>query len=110
MTLAICQVAGFRIVRKDPGKKPRLELIKWLGNYEVPDSLRKNSELSSHQMALGGVVAHSSSWTLAASEPHEVFLRRLFRLHHFGRRFRCTHPPVPCEVDPKLYGSAGSRS
>ena len=70
----------------------------------------QKSELSSHQMSPGGVVSHSSSWTAAAYEPHEVFLPRLFRLRQFGRRFRSTHRPVPCEVDPLLYGSAGCRS
>ena len=40
----------------------------------------QKSELSSHQMAPGGVVTHSSSWTLAAYEPHEVLLPRPFGL------------------------------
>ena len=34
-------------------------------------------------MAPGGVVTHSSSWTLAACEPHEVLLPRLFGLRQF---------------------------
>ena len=37
----------------------------------VPGSPRTKSELSAHQMAPAGVVAHSSSWTPAAHEPEE---------------------------------------
>ena len=75
MTLAICQLAGFRIVREYPGTK---------------------SELSPHQMAPGGVVAHSSSWTPAAYEPYEVLLLRLFGLRQSDSRFGSTRPPVAC--------------
>ena len=62
----------------------------------MPASHRKKSELSTHQMAPVGVVAHSSSWAPAAYEPHEVLLLRLFGLRQCDRRSR---PPVPFEVD-----------
>ena len=58
--------------------------------------IRAHPKLSAHQMSPGGVVSHSSSWTAAACELHEVLLPRLFRLRHCGRRFKSTHPPVPC--------------
>ena len=51
---------------------------------EVPSSPRTKSELSAHQMAPAGIVAHSSSWTPAACELEERnFECREVQFRHF---------------------------
>ena len=60
-------------------------------------------------MAPAGVVAHSSSWTRAVFEPHEVLLFRLFGVRQVDRSFRSTRalPPISERLDVLPSSSTG---
>ena len=97
-----CDISGLlrevSRVRGSPRTKIRAESSSNARELRSSGLTPQKSELSSHQIAPRGVVAHSRSWTPAAYEPHEVLLLRLFRLRQCDRRFKSTRPPVPCEV------------